>query len=521
MSGRAWRGAALLAALTLWVSPPDGVASPPAQAGKTELRGVAGLSRVYDLILDARFDAAAAELPKACGPAPLEACDVLAATSLWWQIQLDPDSHDLDGAFSTAVDRAIEATEAWSARDPDEAEAHFYTGAAYAVRVQWRVLRSEKLAAARDGKRIKEALDRAIALDPQLDDAYFGVGMYEYYADVAPASAKVLRFLLMLPGGNRAEGLSRMERARIRGQLLQGEADYQLQIVYLWYEHRTELAVGLLKALHERYPDNPLFLAQLADVEDAYQHDLSASLATWRELLAAARGDRLGEPRLAEAEARLGVARGLDALDQTDAALIELRAVVAARPAHPAGALATAYERIGAAEDRLGHRDAAVAAYRLAIDASPGDPGEKVRDRAAQGLRHPPDPRRADAYRLSLEGLRDFERGDLEMAIAQLTQSLTLNPADPVARYRYARVLQARKNETAAIGQIEAALDNAHACPAPIAADAYLDAARLLERHGDRDRAVAYYRAAATWFGGAADTHSAALHALARLHATK
>jgi hypothetical protein len=112
------------------------------------------------------------------------------------------------------------------------------------------VLRDQKLAAARDGKRIKTALERSIALDPDLDDAYFGVGMYQYYADVAPATAKILRFLLRLPGGNRTEGLARMLRARTRGRLLQGEAEYQLQVIYLWYEHRTDLAVGILQSLH-------------------------------------------------------------------------------------------------------------------------------------------------------------------------------------------------------------------------------------------------------------------------------
>ena len=70
-------------------------------------------------------------------------------------------------------------------------------------RVQWRVLRDEKLAAARDGKRIKVALERAIALDPDLDDAYFGVGMYQVLRRRRAGDREVLRFLLRLPGGNR------------------------------------------------------------------------------------------------------------------------------------------------------------------------------------------------------------------------------------------------------------------------------------------------------------------------------
>ena len=141
---------------------------------------------------------------------------MLDATAIWWRIQLDPESRDLDDEFTTAVDRAIGDTEDWAARAPEDAEAWFYLGAAYAARVQWRVLREEKLAAARDGKRIKDALERALALEPDLDDAYFGIGMYRYYADVAPAAARFLRFLLLLPGGDRKDGLAQMLRARGR-----------------------------------------------------------------------------------------------------------------------------------------------------------------------------------------------------------------------------------------------------------------------------------------------------------------
>jgi hypothetical protein len=490
--------------------------------GSADLHGVDALVRVYDAILDARFDAAEAELPRACGPAPREACDVLAATATWWRILLDPRSRALDDRFSGQVDEAIAATEAWAAREPDNAEAQFYTGAAYAARVQWRVLRGEKLAAARDGKRIKQVLERAIALDPTLEDAYFGIGLYQYYADVAPAGAKVLRFLLLLPGGSRTEGLAEMRRARTEGKLLRGEADYQLQMIYLWYERRTDLAVQLLESLHERYPANPLFAAQLADVQDRYLHDITASLATWRDLLADVREQRVAEPALAEAEAHLGAARQLEALSETDAALDHLRAVIDAKAEQPYGALAAAYLAFGEGEDRLGHRDAAIAAYRLALANAPAasdDDSQNIRQRAADRMRRAPDPIRAEAYRLSLEGWRSLEKSQTANAEALLGRSINLDPKDPVARYRYGRALAARQNHAAALAQFEAVIRGARECPAPIVASAYLEAARLHERLAHRRQAIDYYRAASTWFGGAADTRTSARRALSRLRA--
>src|SRR5205085_10832735 len=154
------RAVCLAAGAALWLASVTASGSRAA-----ELTGVDGLVRVYDYILDAQFDQADAELQRACGPAPREACEVLGAIATWWRIQLDPASPSLDDEFNALIDKAIASTEAWVERAPESAEAHFYLGAAYAARVQFRVLRNEKLAAARDGKRIKQALERAIALD--------------------------------------------------------------------------------------------------------------------------------------------------------------------------------------------------------------------------------------------------------------------------------------------------------------------------------------------------------------------
>ena len=518
MSGPGPRGAAAAVALLLLV-PFRPAAAPP------ELRGLDSLVRVYDDILDARFDQVDPGLQRACGPgaspAPKEACDVLGATAIWWRILLDPDNRSLDDELTAAAEKAIASTEAWIARDPRSAEAQFYNGAAYAVRVQWRVLRDQKLSAARDGKRIKQALERAIALDGDLDDAYFGLGMYKYYADVAPTAAKVLRFLLLLPGGDRTEGLAEMLRARSQGRLLQGEADYQLQIIYLWYEHRVNQAVALLEALRERYPGNPHFLAQLATVRDVYQHDIPGSLALWRELLAAAREQRVNEPALAETQARLAIARQLDTLYQTDHALEQLRAVIDARATRPFGALGEAYLAFGEGEDRLGHRDAAVAAYRLAISTAATPDARDVRGHAAGRLQHAPNARRAEAYRTALEGFRRLERSDVSTAQSLLAHSLTLDPGDPVARYRYGLVLLLKKDEAGALTQFEQTIANAKACPGPIAASAYLEAARAHERLGHRAQAIGYYRAAQQWFGGGSDTRAAATRALSRLRAPR
>ncbi len=308
-----------------------------------------------------------------------------------------------------------------------------------------------------------------------------------------------------------------MLRARNRGTLLQGEADYQLHILYLWYERQTPRALELLHALHDRYPANPLFLAQIADIEDRYQHDVTASLATWRRLLAAARDQRASAPVLSEVQARLGIARQLEALYQTDYAIDMLQAVIALRSNAPYASLPLAYLRLGQALDRMGDRAAALDAYRAAIVAVAASDPHNVRTEAGRHLRRAPDLKRAEAYRLSLEGWRLLEQNDLPEAEAALERSIELNGSDPVARYRFGRLLQAQRDDAGAFAQFQHAIRGASVCPAPILGAAYLEAARVSERLGERDQALSHYRTASSLFGAAAETRAAAMRAITRL----
>lgn len=281
----------------------------PCRPASAELTEGPRLAAVYDAILGAQFDEADRQLMQACPPAPEGACRALAPAAIWWRILIDPDSRGLDQRLTDAADAAVGANEAWTRREPQRAEAWFYLAGSYAPLVQWRVLRGQRLAAARDGKKIKDALERALQFDPALADAYFGIGAYHYYAGVAPMAAKILRWLLLLPGGDRDRGLREMLEAREHGRLLQGEADFQIHILYLWYEQKPTEALRLLERLDAKYPANPVFRQRIAEIFSLYLHDHAASADAWRNLLARARSQRV----YAAAAVAVRAQRGLDA----------------------------------------------------------------------------------------------------------------------------------------------------------------------------------------------------------------
>jgi hypothetical protein len=84
-----------------------------------------------------------------------------------------------------------------------------------------------------------------------------------------------------------------MLRTRNEGEVLRGEADYQLQLIYVWYEHQPGRAIDLLRSLDARYPANPLFLQRIAETYDTYLHDERASAAAWKALVDRARDNRV------------------------------------------------------------------------------------------------------------------------------------------------------------------------------------------------------------------------------------
>jgi len=288
----------------------------PRATAQPGITAAPAIARAYDLILDADFDQLKKTLPATCPPAPAVACRGLEALSLWWQIQLDLVNHSLDTAFLNAANTAITEAERWTASEPQRAEAWFYLGAAYGARAQFHVYRVDRIAAARDGKRIKEALERALALDPTMHDAEFGIGMYRYYAGVAPAIFRFLRFFLLLPGGDREGGLAQLERAGTMGILVRGEAQFQIHVLYLWYEHKSREALALIRGLQQRYPHNPLFHQIEAEILDTYFHDHAASLKASERLLALAQSHAVFRADVAERVARRNIAKQTSALQQ-------------------------------------------------------------------------------------------------------------------------------------------------------------------------------------------------------------
>ena len=203
---------------------------------------------------------------------------------------------------------------------------------------------------------------------------------------MAPAAVKFLRFLLLLPGGDRARGLAEMLRARDGGELLRGEADYQLHWVYVWYEEQPAPALALLERLEARYPSNGVFLQRIAEMQHENFGDHVKSAAAWRRLLERAAARAVFAPAMTEARARVGLGAELIEAGEPRRAIDLVATVADARRSEPYGIEARAWLTLGDAHARIGAVDRAIDAYDRAIARAPSDDPDAIRTRSRRAI---------------------------------------------------------------------------------------------------------------------------------------
>ena len=203
---------------------------------------------------------------------------LLEAEALWWKIwcssaefkygmtyprhraKLAADRHyfELAAKVSSLAEEKI--------AQEDSAEMEFYAGMGDALASRLYGLRGEGRTTARAGVRAREHLLRAAALNADLADADFGLGLYNYYIDTLSAAARVLRFFMGIPGGSKKEGIRQLQHAIAEGVLVPPAARFYLAINLHNYDQQYERALDVIGPLVERYPSNALFQLARGDL---------------------------------------------------------------------------------------------------------------------------------------------------------------------------------------------------------------------------------------------------------------
>ena len=214
---------------------------------------------------------------------------LLEADALWWKIYctsaerkyntVDAWSHvrgPEDDTYLALADKVAQLAEAAIAKS-DTAEMELYAGMGYALRARLLGLRYEKRSTARAGVEARRHLLLCLELDPNMADAYTGLGLYNYYVDTLSAIAKVLRFFMGIPGGNKGVGLHQLEMASAKGELSQTEARFYMAKNLRNYDRDYARAAQTAAPLTSEFPENPLFLLLAGDIAAKLSHNDEAA----------------------------------------------------------------------------------------------------------------------------------------------------------------------------------------------------------------------------------------------------
>ncbi len=178
----------------------------------------------------------------------------------WWRILLNTTVEKYDDGFLEKIDVIIDKCDSILEKEPDNVNALFFKAAAIGFRGRLRALRFSWLKAADDGRKALPLVKKVTALEPNNNDAIFGLGLYNYYASILPEKYPILKpIMIFMPSTDKDEGIRQVKRTAEKGKYAKYEAVYFLMLIYFSDENKPFLSYNYAKILTKNFPDNPLF----------------------------------------------------------------------------------------------------------------------------------------------------------------------------------------------------------------------------------------------------------------------
>ena len=141
---------------------------------------------------------------------------------------IDPLLADLDAVIRTCDER-IES-------DPDDTSALLYRGVAWMNKSQLRSFARQWWTAGRDARRGRRDLERYLDRHPDNPLAGGTLGAFLYFASTIPSVFKFVSRILMMPAGDRREGLDRIESAAAAPGAYAPEFETLFRTILLFFE---------------------------------------------------------------------------------------------------------------------------------------------------------------------------------------------------------------------------------------------------------------------------------------------
>ena len=154
------------------------------------------------------------------------------------------------------IKNATRAAEAHIREHGESAEMYFWLGNAMAVRSGVGITYGDLIKAVLAGVESRDYLQEAVKRDPQMVDAYFGLGLSDYVIARQPRLLRTVSRLFSLPSGDREQGLARLDRVAREGTYCKRHALSSRAFIALYYDKAFEEARVRFAELQRHYPNS-------------------------------------------------------------------------------------------------------------------------------------------------------------------------------------------------------------------------------------------------------------------------
>jgi len=185
-------------------------------------------------------------------------------TNEWYQ--LVKNKPGLNNSILDDYTKAKDLAETALASNPNNLDLQVTLGNAYMYMAKKYLDAGKKLKAGNTLKKAKKIMLEVIEQDPNKSEAYFAIGMFNYFADNVPPGFKWLAALLGF-SGDRAKGIEYIKKAASASHLTQGDAQFMLYYIYSRKEVNYPIAQTYAEQLHKTYLNNPIFTFNLAEMK--------------------------------------------------------------------------------------------------------------------------------------------------------------------------------------------------------------------------------------------------------------
>jgi len=249
------------------------------------------IQRGVNLTLNMRFEQAIALFDSLIRVQPKDPAGYFLKSAVYfWMYTQDVRMADVGDRFEEISMQGIEVAEARLDENERDLDAKFFLGAIYGNLGRYYIMNSSWIKAYWYGSEGKDLLEEIVESDPEYYNAYLGLGIYHYYADILPGVIKVLSYILGIEG-DKQKGLQELKLAIRKGSFVKSEAQFFLAMTYMYFEYDYLQARNLWRKLAKGHPENTYFILAQAHCE-MYMNNYTAALHLYKKALAR-KDDRL------------------------------------------------------------------------------------------------------------------------------------------------------------------------------------------------------------------------------------